>query len=141
MRRRSGSLDGFVAGSCPRRPPARAASSSAVGSSTWSTGRKVGAEGSGYGAGKVGKPAFVVVTGSPPESVPLTDLDRTFLPGVVTAAHERAEAADSGNDLDVVLMRGGATISSAPDAGLVDTPTLHLLPVVLGAGTRWCSGV
>jgi hypothetical protein len=32
---------------------------------------------SGYGAGEVGKPAFVVVTNSPPESVRLTDLDWT----------------------------------------------------------------
>ena len=70
---------------------------------------------SGYGAGEVGKPAFVVVTSSPPESVRLTDLDWTFvttgLPDAVTAARERAEAAssDSGKDLDVVLMGGGAT--------------------------------
>src|SRR3954468_70131 len=49
----------------------------------------------GYGAGEVGKPAFVVVTSSPPESVRLTDLDWTFvttgLSEAVTAARERAE--------------------------------------------------
>jgi dihydrofolate reductase len=79
-------------------------------------------EESGYGAGEVGKPAFVVVTSSPPESVRLTDLDWTFvttgLPDAVTVARERAEAAssDSGVDLDVVLMGGGATIGSALDA-------------------------
>jgi dihydrofolate reductase len=110
---------------------------------------------SGYGAGEVGKPAFVVVTSSPPESVRLIDLDWTFvttgLPDAITATRERAEAAssDSGKDLDVVLMGGGATIGSALDAGLVDALTLHLAPVVLGAGTplftggsraRWCSG-
>jgi len=95
----------------------------------------------GYGAGEVGKPAFVVVTSSPPESVRLTDLDWTFvttgLPDAVTAARERAEAAssDRGEDLDVVLMGGGATIGSAVVAGLVDALTLHLAPVVLGAGT------
>ncbi|MDH6130102.1 hypothetical protein P3T39_007095 [Kitasatospora sp. GP82] len=53
----------------------------------------------GYGAGEVGKPAFVVVTSSPPESVRLTDLDWTFvttgLPDAVAAARERAEAAAS----------------------------------------------
>ncbi|MEU1013206.1 dihydrofolate reductase family protein [Streptomyces sp. NPDC005890] len=95
---------------------------------------------SGYGAGEVGKPAFVVVTSSPPKSVRLTDLDWTFvttgLPDAVTAARERAEAASgSGMELDVVLMGGGATIRSALDAGLVDVLTLHLAPVVLGAGT------
>jgi dihydrofolate reductase len=57
-------------------------------------------------------------------------------------ARERAEAAsrDRGTDLDVVLMGGGATIGSAFDAGLVDTLTLHLAPVVLGAGTPLFTG-
>jgi len=100
----------------------------------------------GYGAGEVGKPAFVVVTSSPPESVRLTDLDWTFvttgLADGVTAARERAEAASSasGRDLDVVLMGGGATIGSALAAGLVDVLTLHLAPVVLGAGTPLFTG-
>lgn len=101
---------------------------------------------SGYGAGEVGKPAFVVVTSSPPESVRTTDLDWTFvttgLADAVSAARERAEAAstDSGQDLDVILMGGGATIGSALDAGLVDALTLHLAPVVLGAGTPLFTG-
>ncbi|MFE7712962.1 dihydrofolate reductase family protein [Streptomyces sp. NPDC057486] len=101
---------------------------------------------SGYGAGEVGKPSFVVVKSSPPESVRLTDLDWTFattgLPDAVTAARERAEAAssDSGKDLDVVLMGGGATIGSALDAGPVEALTLHLAPVVLGAGTPLFTG-
>lgn len=95
----------------------------------------------GYGAGEVGKPAFVVVTSSPPESVRLTGLDWTFvttgLADAVAAARTRAEAATSadGEGLDVVLMGGGATIGSALVAGLVDSLTLHLAPVVLGAGT------
>ncbi|MFE7330401.1 dihydrofolate reductase family protein [Streptomyces sp. NPDC057565] len=101
---------------------------------------------SGYGAGEVGKPAFVVVTSSLPESVRLTDLDWTFvttgLPDAVTAARDHAEAAssDSGKDFDVVLMGGGATIGSALDAGLVDALTLHLAPAVLGAGTPLFTG-
>jgi len=100
----------------------------------------------GYGAGEVGKPAFVVVTSAPPESVRLTDLDWTFvttgLPDAVTAARERAEAASShtGEDLDVVLMGGGATIRSALAAGLVEVLSLHLAPVVLGAGTPLFTG-
>jgi dihydrofolate reductase len=83
----------------------------------------------------------VVVTSSPPESVRLTALAWTFvatgLPDAVAAARERAEAASAqrGEDLDVVLMGGGATIGSALDAGLVDVLSLHLAPVVLGAGT------
>jgi dihydrofolate reductase len=100
----------------------------------------------GYGAGEVGKPAFVVVTSSPPESVRLSDLDWTFvttgLSDAVTAARERALAAssDSGADLDVVLMGGGATVGSALAAGLVDALMLHLAPVVLGAGTPLFTG-
>lgn len=100
----------------------------------------------GYGAGEVGKPAFIVVTSSPPGSVRLTDLDWTFvttgLPDAVTTARERAEAAssDSGKDLDAVLMGGGATIGSALGAGLVDALTLHLAPVMLGAGTPLFTG-
>jgi dihydrofolate reductase len=100
----------------------------------------------GYGAGEVGKPAFVVVTSSPPEYVRLTGLDWTFittgLPDAVTAARKRAEAAssDSGKDLDVILMGGGATIGSALDAGLVDALTLHLAPIVLGGGTSLFTG-
>ncbi|MEV7809229.1 dihydrofolate reductase family protein [Streptomyces flaveolus] len=101
---------------------------------------------SGYGAGEVGKPAFVVVTRFEPKSVRLTDLDWTFvttgLRAALATARERAEAAssDSGKDLDVVLMGGGATIRSALEAGLVDALTLHLAPVVLGAGTPLFTG-
>ncbi|MET9123218.1 dihydrofolate reductase family protein [Streptomyces sp. NPDC004528] len=100
----------------------------------------------GYGAREVGRPAFVVVTSRPPRSVRLTGLDWTFvttgLPDAVTVARERAEAAASagGQDLDVVLMGGGATVGSALDAGLVDTLSLHLAPVVLAAGTPLFTG-
>jgi dihydrofolate reductase len=94
----------------------------------------------GYGAGEVGKPAFFVVTSSPPASVRLSDLDWTFattgLPDAVAAARRRA----SSEDRDVVLMGGGALIGSALAAGLVDTLSLHLAPVVLGAGTPLFTG-
>ena len=100
----------------------------------------------GYGAAEVGRPPFVVVTGSKPESVRLTGLDWTFvtagLPDAVAVARDRAEAAsaDRGEDLDVVLMGGGALIGSALDAGLVDVLSLHLAPVVLGSGTPLFTG-
>jgi dihydrofolate reductase len=100
----------------------------------------------GYGAGEVGKPPFVVVTSSPPESVRLTDLDWTFvttgLADAVAVARQRAEAvsSDRGEDLDVVLMGGGATVGSALAAGLVDVLSLHLAPVVLGGGTPLFAG-
>ncbi|WP_176735462.1 dihydrofolate reductase family protein, partial [Actinacidiphila rubida] len=60
----------------------------------------------------------------------------------VATARARAEAAsaESGRDLDVVLMGGGATVGSALAAGLVDVLSLHLAPVVLGAGTPLFTG-
>ncbi|CNF45102.1 dihydrofolate reductase [Mycobacterium tuberculosis] len=61
---------------------------------------------------------------------------------LIAAARARAEAAssDTGKDRDVVLMGGGALIRSALDAGLVDVLSLHLAPVVLGAGTPLFTG-
>ena len=95
----------------------------------------------GYGATEVGTPPFFVVTSAAPEHVRLTGLDWTFattgLADAITAARESAEAqsAAKGADLDVVVMGGGALISSAVASGLVDTLILHLSPVILGAGT------
>lgn len=95
----------------------------------------------GYGAAEVGKPAFIVVTSSPPDRIRLTDLDWTFITtgilDAVSVARERAEAASAaaGSDLDIVLMGGGALVGSAVAAGLVDSLTLHLAPVLLGSGT------
>lgn len=95
----------------------------------------------GYGAREVGKPPFVVVTSSSPDEVRLSNLDWTFvttgLADAIETARTRAEAlsAERGDDLDVVLMGGGELIGSAVAGGLVDTLSLHLAPVVLGAGT------
>ena len=100
----------------------------------------------GYGAAEVGKPSFVVVTSSVPESVRLTDLDWTFvttgLSDAVAVARERAQAASiaKGRDLDAVLMGGGAVVGSAVSAGLVDILVLHLAPILLGSGTPLFTG-
>ncbi|MZD06350.1 dihydrofolate reductase [Streptomyces sp. SID5785] len=100
----------------------------------------------GYGAREAGRPSFVVLTGTPPPSVRLTDLDWTFVStgpaDAVAFARERAEAASaaSGRELDVLIMGGGATVRSALDAGLVDVLSLHLSPVVLGGGTPLFTG-
>lgn len=95
----------------------------------------------GYGAREAGRPPFFVVTSSPPEAVRLTELDWSFVTtGVadaIAAARQRAEASSvaTGQDLDVVLMGGGALIGSALADGLVDSLSLHLSPVLVGAGT------
>ncbi|MFW0785306.1 dihydrofolate reductase family protein [Gordonia sp. CPCC 206044] len=99
----------------------------------------------GYGAEEVGRPAFVVVTGSPPTTMRLTGLDWTFVTTMTEAvgvARQRAQDAstEQGTDLDVVVMGGGATIRSAFDDDLVDVLSLHLAPVVLGGGTPLFTG-
>src|SRR5699024_8816159 len=98
------------------------------------------------GAGEVGTPPFVVVTSTPPTTVRLDHLDWAFvatgLADAVAAARTRAQtaSADSGEDRDVIVMGGGATIGSALAAGLVDVLSLHLSPVILGAGTPLFAG-
>ncbi|WP_431278986.1 dihydrofolate reductase family protein [Leifsonia poae] len=100
----------------------------------------------GYGAAEVGKPPFIVVTSSEPESVRLTNLDWTFvttgLQDAIAVARRRAEevSAARGADLDVVLMGGGELVGSAVMAGLVDMLSLHLSPMVLGSGTPLFTG-
>ncbi|MFF2053414.1 dihydrofolate reductase family protein [Leifsonia sp. NPDC058194] len=94
----------------------------------------------GYGAGEVGRPPFVVVTSEPPASVRLSELDWTFvttgLADAIAVARDRVEAAPAtGRERDVVLMGGGALIGSALAAGLVDELSLHIAPLLLGAGT------
>lgn len=95
----------------------------------------------GYGAHERVNPAMFVVTSSAPADVRLRDLDWTFvttgLADAVAQARARAEAvsAETGDDLDVILMGGGALIGSALAAGLLDALHLHIAPVVLGSGT------
>jgi dihydrofolate reductase len=79
------------------------------------------------------------VTSSPPAEVRLTDLDWTFVTtGIVDAVAAARERAPE--DRDVVLMGGGATVGSAIAAGVVDVLSLHLAPVLLGAGTPLFTG-
>ncbi len=70
---------------------------------------------SGYGAGEVGKPAFVVVTSEPPRPYARpTSTGRSSPPVCTTPSPPHANAreaasARSGEDLDVYIMGGGVT--------------------------------
>jgi dihydrofolate reductase len=55
-------------------------------------------------------------------------------------AHAKAEAAAGGKD-KCVYLDGGALVRSAMDAGLVDTLTLTVIPVVLTAGVSLFTGI
>ena len=86
----------------------------------------------GYGAGHAASPPFFVVTHHVPDSVRL-GLDLTFVTDGLASAVERARPA--AGDHDVVIMGGGDIVRQSIDEGLADELTIHLAPVVLGAGT------
>ncbi len=86
----------------------------------------------GYGAHRVGRPPFVVVTHNQPAQVRL-DLDFTFVTEGVAAAVDVARAV-CPPDRDVVIMGGGNVIAQGIDQGLVDEMVLHVSPIVMGAG-------
>jgi dihydrofolate reductase len=85
----------------------------------------------GYGAAEVGTPPFFVVTHAKPASLRL-GLDFTFVTAGLAPAIEQARAA--AGDKDAVIMGGGDVVRQALDAGLLDQLSLHIAPIVLGAG-------
>jgi dihydrofolate reductase len=91
----------------------------------------------GYGAAQVGTPKFFVVTHAQPQQVRL-DLDFTFVTDGLDRAIGLARAA--AGDKHVVVMGGGDVVRQCIDAGLVDELSLHLSPILLGAGTPLFDG-
>ncbi|OLT15752.1 hypothetical protein BJF78_16040 [Pseudonocardia sp. CNS-139] len=83
--------------------------------------------------GAFGLPVFVVTSRPEPDLVrgPTTF---AFVTGGVRAAVERAGTA--AGDREVVVGGGAAVVQQALDAGLVDELRLHVVPVLLGRGTR-----
>jgi dihydrofolate reductase len=63
----------------------------------------------------------------------------TFVTDGIAAAVDRARAAAGG--ADVAIAGGAQTIQQALAAGLLDELTLHIVPVMLGAGERLFDGV
>ena len=79
------------------------------------------------------KPVFVV-THHEREPLTLADTTFTFVTAGVEAAVAQADVAAGGGD---VLVAGGASVAQqALRAGLLDELQVHLVPVLLGGGTR-----
>lgn len=98
------------------------------------TSRRVYEDTGGWGAdGFYHLPVFVV-THRPHERVVKGRTTFTFVTDGITDAVERAKAA-SGGKL-VHIMGGASIIQQALAAGLVDELFLHVVPMVLGDGTR-----
>jgi dihydrofolate reductase len=77
-------------------------------------------------------PVFVL-THDPPADAPAGDL-YTFVPGGIEPALEQAKAA--AGDKAVTVMGGATTGQQYLRAGLVDELSIHLVPILLGGGTR-----
>jgi dihydrofolate reductase len=77
-------------------------------------------------------PVFVV-TRHPPADAPENGV-YTFVPDGIEAALEQAKAA--AGDKHVTVMGGADTGQQYLRAGLVDELSIHLVPILLGAGTR-----
>ena len=79
------------------------------------------------------RPPVFVVTHSVPARTRLGDRFRFVTDGLKSALDQARAAA--GPSRDVVIMGGGNLAYGFLRAGLVDVLTIHLAPVVLGAGT------
>ena len=80
-----------------------------------------------------GVPTFVL-THTPPANYPRGPSNLTFVTDGIERAVRRAQAVAGDND---VLVMGGPTIAQqAVRAGLVDEISIHVVPVLLGAGSR-----
>lgn len=84
------------------------------------------------------KPVFVL-THHQREPLTLTDTTFTFVTDGIESALDQARVAAGGND---VFIGGGAdTINQYLDAGLLDELELHVVPRLLGGGSRLFDGV
>ena len=84
------------------------------------------------------KPVFVL-THHAREPLTLTDTTFTFVTDGVEAA--LAQAREAAGDKDVYVGGGAATINEFLAAGLLDELQLHVVPILLGGGSRLFDGV
>ncbi len=80
-----------------------------------------------------GVPLFVL-THNPPSDPPDSDPPYTFVTGGIEDAINVAKQA--AGDEKVVALMGSAPVRQALSTGLLDEITLHVVPVLLGAGVR-----
>jgi len=102
-----------------------------VGRRTWAEGSRTPG-GELYGGAWVG-PIFVLTHRVPQPGDPLYDDPVTFLDAPVAEAVATALDAAGGKDVNLI---GANVATQAVDAGLVDEVILHVVPVLLGGGTR-----
>jgi dihydrofolate reductase len=88
--------------------------------------------GPGGPTGEARAPVFVVTHEPPVERA--EDAVSTFVTAGIEAALEQAKAVAA--DKDVCVMGGAGLGRQYLDAGLVDELSIHLVPVLLGDGTR-----
>ena len=82
-------------------------------------------------------PVFVV-THHDREPLTLTDTTFTFVTEGIESA--LAQAKDAAGDKDVLIGGGGDIINQYLAAGLVDEVELHVVPILLGSGSRLFDG-
>ncbi|WP_067174661.1 dihydrofolate reductase family protein [Microtetraspora niveoalba] len=83
--------------------------------------------------GTFGMPCFVV-TNRPREQLVKGRTTFTFVTDGIESALEQARAA--AGDKDVIVIGGAEVARQYLAAGLIDEVRIHLMPVLLGAGTR-----
>jgi dihydrofolate reductase len=83
-------------------------------------------------------PVFVV-THHEREPLTLSDTTFTFVTDGVESA--LAQAKEAAGDKDVFIAGGGDVINQYLAAGVVDEVELHVVPILLGSGSRLFDGV
>ncbi len=84
-----------------------------------------------------GAPLFVL-THVAPDPLPSSDPPYTFVATGIADAVQLARTAAGGRDVGLM---GSSPVRQALAAGLLDEITLHLFPVLLGAGVRLLGGL
>jgi dihydrofolate reductase len=84
------------------------------------------------------KPVFVLTT-HPREPLTLSDTTFTFVTDGIHAALDQARQA--AGDKDVYIGGGADVINQYLAAGLLDELELHLVPILLGGGSRLFKGI